>query len=119
MSHSHDFHHQPYEDGFDGLGLTEKDSVSEEENVAQTIYYTLTHCSERNCPVEEYRSWLFNTQTFSLCCEDVLAEEPSESFSPQFKDFKGDDEPIVVEFTCRHCGDVQKVESDYIYSKEN
>lgn len=116
MSHSHDFKHQPYKEGFDGLGLKEQQSV--DQDLAQTVYYTLTRCSDRNCPVREYRSWLFNRDSFTVCCNNVHPDEPSESMTSEFEDFQRENEPVTIKFTCRHCGATQSLESDHIYSRQ-
>jgi hypothetical protein len=117
MAHSHNFHHQAHEDGFDGLGVNEQRSVDEE--LSGTVYYTITSCDDRHCPVDEYRSWLFEINSFTLCCDEVHPDEPTASFETLFEDFRHDDEPITVTFTCRHCGETQTLESDHIYSSES
>lgn len=117
MVHTHDFEHQPSEDGFDGLGTKEDSSVS--DALSQTVFYTMTRCGDRNCSVSEYRSYLFNIDSFDICCDDVHPEEPAESMNPEIDDFIGDREGVVVEFTCRHCGDTQTIKSDHVYTSES
>lgn len=116
MAHKHYFDHQPKEEGFDGLGVKENNSVGPE--LCQTVYYMIHDCAEKNCPESRFQSWLFEIDSFNLCCDDVHPDEPSESMEAEFNDFTGDDDPIVVDFTCRHCGETQTLKSDHIYRSE-
>lgn len=117
MAHTHNFDHQPSEEGFDGLGVNEDSSVSAE--LSQTVYYMIHSCEDRNCPASRYRGWLFETSSFNICCDDVYPSEPAESMETSFNDFIGPEDPVVIDFTCRHCGNTQTLESDHIYTNEH
>lgn len=116
MAHTHNFDHQPTEEGFDGLGAKENKSISAE--LCNTVYYMIHNCGDKNCPVTRYRDWLFEIDSFNICCDDVYPSEPAESMDAEFNDFTGPEEPVVVDFTCRHCGETQTIESDHIYTTE-
>lgn len=117
MRHQHDFEHQPSDEGFDGLGKKENESVS--ADLCHTVYYMIHNCADKNCPVTKYTGWLFEKDSFNICCDDVYPSEPAESMDAKFNDFRRNDEPVVVDFTCRHCGTTQTLESDHIYTKED